>query len=128
MLSRLFFTTAAMTLVGCYQANAYDEIQRYFQRKDTVTFSAGDAKEVNARTHMLTPWPRGVHDRRIPANGSRMAKAVECYESGPHRQQQSDQSGTGGGGGFNINFTNVAGGGGQGGGAAAQGTGQQNCN
>jgi len=123
MLSRLFFTTAALTLVGCYQANAYDEIERYFQRKDTVTFSAGDAKEVNARTHMLTPWPRGVYDRRIVANGARMAKSVECYEAGPHRHQ-GDQTGIGGG--LNISINNSSGGNSQGGGGA-QGAAQPNC-
>jgi hypothetical protein len=91
MLRRLFFTAAAMTVVGSYQAHAYDEFERYFQRKDTVTFSAGDAKEVNARTHMLTPWPPGVGDRRIFTNGSRMARSIERYE-GTQRQQNSGLS------------------------------------
>ncbi|MEW6641881.1 MAG: hypothetical protein AB1586_15360 [Pseudomonadota bacterium] len=110
MLNRVFLTAAAMTLIGSCQASAWDEIERYFQRKDTVTFSAGDAKEVNARTHMLTPWPRGVHDRRILANGSRMAHGIECYEAGPHRQQQSDSNGqVAAGGGTIINLNSGSG-------------------
>ena len=41
--------------------------------------TSGDAKEVNAVTHMLTPWPRGVNDRRIVADGQRMQRALERY-------------------------------------------------
>jgi hypothetical protein len=56
-----------------------DEFQHYIQRNDRMTMTSGDAKEVNAVTHMLTPWPRGVNDRRIVADGSRMQRALERY-------------------------------------------------
>ncbi|MFB9269912.1 hypothetical protein ACFFWD_43475 [Bradyrhizobium erythrophlei] len=108
MLGRLLFGAAVMTLMGSYQAHAFDEFERYFQRKDTVTFSAGDAKEVNARAHMLTPWPPGVYDRRIFANGSRMARSVECYEAGPQRQQGGNGQ-TAGAGGTIINLNTGSG-------------------
>lgn len=74
---------AAISLAGCYGTLGNDEGERYLQRKDTVTLSAGDAKEVNARTHMLSQWPNGVGDRRIVHEGSRMARAAECYRSQP---------------------------------------------
>jgi hypothetical protein len=59
-----------------------DEFQRYVQRTDRITMSAGDAKEVNAVTHMYTPWPRGVSDRRIVTDGARMEHALERYRRG----------------------------------------------
>jgi hypothetical protein len=81
--SALVCATATLSLGGCYVL-ANDEGERYLQRKDTVTLSAGDAKDVNARTHMLAAWPRGVGDRRIPAQASRMVEhAIKPYRSPP---------------------------------------------
>jgi hypothetical protein len=54
-----------------------DAYQEYTQRSDKVTLSAGDAAEVNARVQVIDPWPPYVADRRIPADGQRMAGAVE---------------------------------------------------
>ena len=73
---------------GCAPTNVvetwqiYDPVnivQRYNQRVDKVTLSAGNAKEVNTRIHEVDPWPRYVANTRIPANGERMARAVERY-------------------------------------------------
>jgi len=80
--SALLWVVAALSLGGCYRVLGNDEGERYFQRKDTVTLSAGDAKEVNARTHMNDAWPRYVGDRNIPMEGSRAARAIECYRQG----------------------------------------------
>jgi hypothetical protein len=52
----------------------------YFQRSDSVTVGAGDAKQVNAASQMLDPWPPHVGDRRIPANGPRMTGAIQRYQ------------------------------------------------
>jgi len=59
-----------------------DEFQHYIQRSDRMTTTSGDAKEVNAVTHIITPWPRGVSDRRIVADGPRMQRALERYRRG----------------------------------------------
>src|SRR5450432_1040670 len=67
---------------GCTQTTRYaavDPTQEYLQRADTVTLSAGNAKEVNTRIHEIDPWPRYVGDTRIPGNGERMAGAVDRY-------------------------------------------------
>jgi hypothetical protein len=56
-----------------------DPSEHYLQRTDTITIGAGDAKEVNAATHMIDPWPRYVRNKRIPANGQRMVGAIERY-------------------------------------------------
>lgn len=60
----------------------WDEWARYFQRIDTVTVASGDARQVNAVTHIINPWPRYVRNRRIPADGQRMVRAIQSYKNG----------------------------------------------
>jgi hypothetical protein len=67
-----------------------DEGERYLQRKDTITLSAGDAKEVNRDTQMIAAWPRGVDDRNIPGNGARMVRAAETYRAPPAASSSSN--------------------------------------
>lgn len=70
---------AVLPLGGCYGLYGHDEVDRYFQRSDTITMSAGDAKEVNAVTHTIHPWPRNVGDRRIAYDARRVGAAVTRY-------------------------------------------------
>lgn len=75
----------AFVLGGCSLNNGlygFDEQERYLQRADVVTLSAGDAMKVNAMTHMIHPWPRHAFNRNIPVHGERMAKAVKNYRRG----------------------------------------------
>ena len=67
--------------VGCSSALAWDQdpFGQYLQRSDTVTLDAGNAKDTNAVTHVIDPWPRYVGNRRIPGNGQRLSGAVERY-------------------------------------------------
>lgn len=60
----------------------YEFFEHYLERLEGVTASAGNARDVNAVTHMIDPWPRNVRNRRISANGERMAGAVYRYGSG----------------------------------------------
>jgi hypothetical protein len=53
----------------------------YLDRRDTVSFAAGDAVASNKVTHMVDPWPVRAGDRNIPHDGERMAKAVERYRA-----------------------------------------------
>ena len=116
---------AVVVLVGGSLAGsaawAWDQnpFAMYFQRSDKVTLWEGDAKAVNAATHVIDPWPRYVGNRRIPGNGDRLSRAVERYRLGSYRQPAPPISpypaggyGVGGGG---------AGGGGLGGGGAGGG-------
>ena len=57
-----------------------DFFGEYFHRTDTITVGAGNAKEVNAASQMLDPWPPHVRDRRIPADGARMTGAIQRYK------------------------------------------------
>jgi hypothetical protein len=100
----------------------------YFQRSDKITLWEGDAKAVNAATHVIDPWPRYVGNRRIPANGDRLSRAVERYRLGSYRQPAPPISpyvygggGFGGGGFGGGGFGGGGLGGGAGGGAAGGG-------
>ena len=79
---------APLLLGGCYGLYGHDEVDRYFQRSDTLTMSAGNAKEVNAVTHTIHPWPRYVGDRRIAYDARRVGAAVSRYGN---TQQPIDQ-------------------------------------
>ena len=59
----------------------WDEIGRYFQRIDTNSVVSGDAREVNAVTQIIDPWPLYARNRRIPANGQRMVGAINRYQN-----------------------------------------------
>jgi hypothetical protein len=94
----------AVPLAGCYGLYGHDEMERYAQRTDVITMSAGDAKEVNARTHMLTPWPPYVGDRRIPQDGARAVRAVECYRTATSPATGTGSTGSQSGGGAAAPF------------------------
>jgi hypothetical protein len=71
---------ASLTCSGAW-AWDQDPAAQYFERKDTVVSGAGDAKNVNAATHIIDPWPRYVGNRQIPMNGERAAGAVQRYRT-----------------------------------------------
>ena len=79
----LILACSAVSLGACNGLYGDDELARYVQRSDKITLSTGDAKNVNAATHTIDPWPRGVGDPRIAANGERMVHAIERYRRGP---------------------------------------------
>lgn len=54
----------------------------YLDRRDTITFHAGDAIATNIAVQTIDPWPRVAGNRDIPANGDRMAAAGERYRTG----------------------------------------------
>jgi len=107
---------------GCAPTNVvdtwqiYDPVniaQQYTQRVDKVTVQAGNAKEVNTRIHEVDPWPRNVADARIPANGERMARAVERYrKQGPRALSTESTGAAGGGTGVTAGSAGAGGGGG----------------
>jgi hypothetical protein len=80
---RIIGSAAFAASLTCSGAWAWDQdpAAQYFERKDTIVSGAGDARDVNAATHIIDPWPRYVGDRRIPGNGQRMTGAVERYRT-----------------------------------------------
>ena len=81
---RFVSVRSQLYLLGCLGVGP-GSCREYFQRKDNIVSGDGDAKDVNAATHIIDPWPRYVGDRRIPANGDRMSRAVERYRQGSYR-------------------------------------------
>jgi hypothetical protein len=81
MTIRYLVLFAPLILGGCYGLAGHDEVDRYFQRSDTITMSAGDAKQVNAATHTINPWPPNVGDRRIAYDAQRVGAAVSRYHT-----------------------------------------------
>ncbi|NLS70638.1 hypothetical protein E3H11_17250 [Bradyrhizobium brasilense] len=79
MTVRYLALLAPFLLGGCYGVYGHDEMDRYVQRSDTITMSAGNAKEVNAVTHTIHPWPAYVGDRRIAYDARRTNGAVQRY-------------------------------------------------
>ena len=65
---------AATTLLGACT-------DMYLDRRDTVSFAAGDATAANKVTHMVDPWPIRAGDRNIMHDGERMATAAERYRT-----------------------------------------------
>ena len=65
---------AAVTLLGACT-------DMYFDRRDAVSFAAGDAVAANKVTHMVDPWPARAGDRNIAHSGERMAAAAERYRT-----------------------------------------------
>jgi hypothetical protein len=72
--------TSAVLLSCAAQAWDQDPFAQYLQRSNKITLSAGNAKEVNAATHVIDPWPPYVGNRRIPGNGQRMVGAIQRYK------------------------------------------------
>ena len=73
---------AVFTLGACNGLAGNDEMDRYFQRSDTITLSAGDAKQANAVTHTIHPWPKYVGDRRIVAQAAKTNGSITRYRRG----------------------------------------------
>ena len=87
---------AVFTLGSCNGLAGNDEMDRYFQRSDTITLSAGDAKQANAVTHTINPWPSYVGDRRIVADAARTRGAIMRYRSGTQPRDPLPAIGLGG--------------------------------
>ena len=87
---------AVFTLGSCNGLAGNDEMDRYFQRSDTITLSAGDAKQANAVTHTINPWPSYVGDRRIVAQAAKTGGAIARYRSGTQPRDPLPATGIGG--------------------------------
>lgn len=54
----------------------------YLDRRETVSFGAGDAPAHNALVQMVDPWPRAAGNRDLTYDGDRMQAAAERYRTG----------------------------------------------
>ncbi len=88
-----------IALAGCGSTEAFDApFAAYQQRTIMVATTGGDAMAANTALQTATPWPRAANDTNIPADGSRMVKAVQRYESGATSDSSAQSSSYPGGG------------------------------
>jgi hypothetical protein len=112
-MKRRFFAFAVLGLAlsGCSN--------QYFERKDTVTFSAGDAVAWNNAQQTPDPAPRVAYNTNIPTVGEKAVKAVRNNIDGRRNWYKGtdetvhDSVVTGAGAGTGSSGSGSAGGGGQ---------------
>jgi hypothetical protein len=87
-------------VISASNASAWeqDPFAPYIERSDAILPSAGNARDINAATQIIDPWPRYVGNKRIPVDGKRMYQAVERYrnnQEAPPPIQQAPTSSSG---------------------------------
>ena len=80
MLSRSGTRALALTVGIATAVAGCSEI--YFDRRESIALSTGDALASNKVTQMIDPWPRGSTNNRIAANGKLMQAAQDRYNRG----------------------------------------------
>jgi hypothetical protein len=78
-LSRSRINIAAVTIAVCTALTGCSDV--YFDRRDTIALSAGDAVKGNQVLQMVDPWPPHSSNRNIAFNGEKMQSAVERYRT-----------------------------------------------
>ena len=74
---------ASLAVAGCSSTIGFDDpFADYLQRTALVSTTGGDAQAANTTMQTATPWPRNANDTNIPANGARLVKVINRYESG----------------------------------------------
>lgn len=53
----------------------------YYDRRESITFQAGDAVKANVVAQTIDPWSRASANRNISYNGERMQRAIERYRT-----------------------------------------------
>jgi hypothetical protein len=71
----LIAALAAAALSGACTTDMYGD------RRDPVSFAAGDAVATNIAIQTVDPWPAHAANRDIAFNGERMQSAIERYRT-----------------------------------------------
>jgi uncharacterized protein YceK len=83
----------SLTLAGCSSTVGFDNPSAdYLQRTALVSTTGGDSQATNLAMETTTPWPRNANDTNIPANGARIVKVINRYESGSAGAGASDSA------------------------------------
>lgn len=64
----------------------------YLDRRDTVSFEAGDAVATNKMAHIIDPWPAAAGHRNLSYDGTRMQAAAERYRTNKVTPLQTTQT------------------------------------
>jgi hypothetical protein len=84
---------ALLTVAGCSSTVGFDDpFADYLQRTALVSTAGGDSQAANIAMQTATPWPRYSNDTNVPANGARIVKAINRYETGSAGAGASDSA------------------------------------
>jgi hypothetical protein len=72
---------AAAVAVATLGASLGGCAQLYWDRRDSIGLSAGDAIAANQAMETIDPWPAASGDTNIVTNGQRMQAAAERYRT-----------------------------------------------
>jgi len=75
------FTKATRTFALAVLLTAVGGCSEYFDRRDPIAASGGNAVATNVVTQMVDPWPRESANRNIAFNGAKMETAIERYRT-----------------------------------------------
>lgn len=78
-MSRSRIDLALVAIAVCVALTGCSDI--YYDRREAIELSAGDAMKSNQVTHMVDPWPPYSANRNIAFNGQKMQSAVERYRT-----------------------------------------------
>lgn len=70
---------AAATAVSFLLAACSDT---YYDRRDAIYLSMGDANASNIAVQTIDPWPRHAAERNILMNGEKIQPAIQRYKEG----------------------------------------------
>jgi hypothetical protein len=73
---------AASVAIGTLGAALGGCSELYFDRRDTIALSTGDAIGTNTALQTVDPWPQQSGNPNIAFNGQRMQAALERYRLG----------------------------------------------
>lgn len=54
----------------------------YYDRRDAIHLSFGDANASNVAVHTIDPWPRHAANRNITTSGEKIQPAIQRYKEG----------------------------------------------
>jgi hypothetical protein len=77
-IERVARTIAAAVTLGTVLAGCSD---LYYDRRDTIALSSGDAVAANEIAQTIDPWPPQSGNTHIATNGQRMQSAIERYRT-----------------------------------------------
>ena len=73
----LALALGATALLGACTTNS----DMYLDRRDTISFEAGDAVAANKAAQIIDPWPVAAGNRDLSYDGTRMQGAAERYRT-----------------------------------------------
>jgi hypothetical protein len=74
-MSRVAFGAAVVLMLGACS-------DFYYDRREPIHLSSGDANATNIAVQTIDPWPRHAAQREILTNGEKIQPAIQRYKEG----------------------------------------------